>query len=149
MNIVIWIIALVVLFFIARAWFIRHEQDDELIADLVPPPHGEPIETLIWELVGETQLNEDRTSRQEALAKCTEGTPVTIKYKHGGPCVADYADVLTDYGEICDLIKDSLEKLNQLKKHHQKTEAYIRDIKGGTEDHAIRSATLQVYIYKE
>ena len=149
MNIVIWIVALIALLFIARAWFIRHEQDDELIADLVPPPHGEPIETLIWDLVGETKLNDDHTSRQEALAKCTEGTPVTIKYKHGGPGVPDDADVLTEYGEIGDLRKDALEKLKQLKKHHQKTEAYIRDIKGGTEDHAIRSATLQVYVYKE
>ncbi len=149
MNIVIWVVALIVLFFIARAWFMRHEQDDELIADLVPPPHGESIETLIWDLVGETQSNDDHSSRQAALAKCTEGTPVELKFVHGGPGGVDQADVLTEHGEIGDLRKDAIEKLNQLRRHHQRTEAYIRDIKGGTEEHAIRSATPQVYVYKE
>ena len=149
MTVAIWIVALIVLFFIAAAWFRRREADDDAIADLLPPPHGEPIETLVWELVGESHLNDDHTSRQDALAKCTEGTPVTLKFKHGGPGVADDVDVLTDHGEIGDLRKDAIEKLSQLRKHHQKTEAYIRDIKGGTEDHAIRTATLQVYVYKE
>ena len=149
MNYVIWVIVIIVLFFVARAWFKRREEDDDAIADLVPPPHGTPLETLVWDLVGETHRNEDGTSRQAALAKCTEGTPVTIKYKRGGPGVADDADELTEYGEIGDLRKDALKKLSQLKKHDQRTEAYIRDIKGGTEEHAIRTATLQVYVYKD
>lgn len=148
MTIVIWIIALVALFFIARAWFLRRESDDNMIADMVPPPNGEPLETLVWSLVGETQLNDDHSSRQAALEKCTEGTPVTIKFTPGGPGGTDRADVMTEYGEIGNLRKDAIEKLSQLHHHHQHTEAYIRDITGGTEEHAIRTATLQVYVYK-
>ena len=149
MNIIIWIIALTALFFIARAWFLRHEEDDEAIADLVPPPHGEPIETLDWPVVGETQRNDDHSSRQSALAKCTEGTPVQIKFTPGGPGGTDQADVMTEYGEIGNLRNDAIEKLSQVHHHHQRTDVYIRDITGGNEEHAIRSATLQVYVYKD
>lgn len=149
MTIAIWIVALVVLFFVASAWFLRHEEDDETIADFVPPPHGGPIETLIWPLVGETQLNDDHSSRQTALTKCTEGTPVEIKFTPGGPGGVDRADVLCERGGVGTLRKDAIDKLNKLRHHHQKTEAYIRNITGRTEEHAIRSATLQAYVYKD
>lgn len=146
MTIVIWIVALVVLIFIARAWLSR--RDDNAIADLVPPPKADPLETLVWDLVGETHRNEDGSSRQDALAKCTEGTPVDLKFKPGGPDGVDDVDVITEHGEIGDLRNDAIEKLNQLRRHNQTTEAYVRDVRGGTEQHAIRTATLQIYVYK-
>ena len=98
MTIVIWVVALVALFFVARAWFQRHELDDNSIADLVPPPHGEPIETLHWPLVGETQLDNGHSSRQVALGKCTEGTLVEIKSTPGGAGGVDRAGVLSEHG---------------------------------------------------
>jgi hypothetical protein len=57
--------------------------------------------------------------------------------------------VLTEFGEIGNLRKDAVEKLHQLKRHHQKVDAYIRDLEGGTEEIRIRSANLQVYVYKD
>jgi len=93
MTIVIWIVVLA-----ARAWFQRQELDDNFIADLVSSPHGEPIETLHWPLVGETQLNDDHSSRQVALGKCTEGTLVEIKFTPCGAGGVDRAGVLSVHG---------------------------------------------------
>ena len=98
MTIVVRIVALVALFFVVRAWFQRHELDDNAIADLVPSPHGEAIETLHWPLVGKTQLNDDHSSRQVALGKCTEGAPVEIKFTPGGAGGVGRADVLSEHG---------------------------------------------------
>jgi len=149
MSVVIWIVALVALFFIAKAWFRGHEEDYGATADILPPPKGEALETLIWPVVGETQMNDDHTSRQEAIAKCAEGMPVQVKFIPGGPGGVDSARVITEFGEIGNLRKDAIEKLHQLKKHHQKVDAYIRDLEGGDEHGRIRSATLQVYVYKD
>lgn len=149
MSIAVWIVALIALFFIARAWLKHHDQDDDALADLVPPPHGEAIEQLTWPVVGETQLNDDHSSRQEAVAKCAEGDPVEIDFTGGGPGGVPRARVLSGHGEIGNLRQDALEKLGQLKKHHQHVEAFIRELEGGTEENRIRSATLQIYVYKD
>lgn len=149
MSIAVWVIALIVLFFVARAWYRNQEEDHGATADLIPPPKGEAIETLIWPVVGETQMNDDHSSRQEAIAKCGEGMHVDIEFVGGGPGGTDTARVITEFGEIGNLRKDAIEKLHQLKKHHQKIDAYIRDLEGGTEENRIRSATLQVYVYKD
>lgn len=149
MSIVVWVVALVALFLIARAWLIHHDQDDDALADLVPPPHGDTIEQLTWPVIGETQLNDDHSSRQEAIAKCAEGDPVKIDFNSGGPGGVPRARVLSDHGEIGNLRKDALEKLRQFKKHHQHVEAFIRELDGGTEENRIRSVTLQIYVYKD
>lgn len=149
MSLAVWVVALVALFFIARAWFAHRDQDDEALADLVPPPHGEAIEQLVWPVIGETQLNDDHSSRQEAIAKCVEGEPVKIDFKGGGPGGVPSARVVSDHGEIGNLRKDALEKMRQLKKHGQHVEAFIRELEGGTEENRIRSATLQIYVYKD
>lgn len=149
MSLLVSIVALIVLFFIARAWLRGHEEDHGAMADLMPPPKGDAIEELIWPVVGETQLNDDHSSRQEAIAKCGEGMPVQIEFVDGGPGGADSARVLTEFGEIGNLRKDAVEKLYQLKRHHQKVDAYIRDLEGGTEKNRIRSAMPQVYVYKD
>ena len=52
MNLLVWGIALVALFFIARVWLQSREDDNDELVDLVPPPHGEPLETLVWPVVG-------------------------------------------------------------------------------------------------
>ncbi len=148
MSLLVWGVALVALFFIARLWLQSREDDDDELADLVPPPHGEPLETLVWPVVGETQLNEDGSSRQEAIAKSAEGMPVEIEYSSGGVSGAGSARVMTEYGQIGTLRNDAVEKLHQLKKHHHKVEAYIRELDGGDDEGRIRSASLQVYVYK-
>jgi hypothetical protein len=149
MSLIVWIIALVVLFFIARAWLQRRAEDDGRIAGLVPPPHSDTIEVLEWPVVGETQMNADHTSRQQALAQCVEGMPVDIDFHHGGPGAASTARVITEHGEIGTLRKDAIDKMDQLRRHHQKVEAFILSLEGGTEEHRIRSATLQIYVYKD
>jgi hypothetical protein len=148
MSIIVWVVALVALFFIARAW-LSSRDDDERIADLVPPPHGTPLETLVWPVVGETQLNDDHSSRQQALAQCSEGMPVEIEFHDGGQGASGTARVKTRFGEIGTLRNDALTKLHELAKQHKRFEAYIRELEGGTEEHAIRSATLQIYVYDE
>lgn len=149
MSLVVWIIALIALFFIARAWLIHRDEDDDAMADLVPPPHGEALEKLVWPVIGETQLNDDHSSRQEAIAQSVEGEPVRIDFTDGGPGGTPRARVLTNHGEIGNLRKDALEKLKQLKKHDQHVEAFIRELEGGTEENRIRSVTLQIYVYKD
>ena len=148
MSLLVWGIALVALFFIARLWLQSREDDDDELADLVPPPHGEPLETLVWPVVGESHRNEDGSSRQEAIAKSAEGMPVEIDYISGGDSGAGSARVLTEHGQIGTLRNDAVEKLRQLKKHHHKVEAYIRELEGGDDEGRIRSASLQIYVYK-
>ncbi|NKB45252.1 MAG: hypothetical protein GKS03_13350 [Alphaproteobacteria bacterium] len=149
MSLLVWVVALGALFFIARAW-LRHREDDEnVLAEALAPPHDGAIEELVWPVVGETQLNDDRSSRQEAIAQCSEGTHVTIEFIDGGPGGVDTARVITEFGEIGNLRKDAIEKLHQLKRHHQKVDAYIGELEGGGESGRIRSATLQVYVYKD
>ena len=148
MSLLVWVIALIALFFIVRAWLRHRQEGDGALADIDPPPHGNPIETLVWPVVGETQLNDDHSSRQNALAKCGEGLAVEIKFIDGGPGWVDSARVITEHGEIGNLRKDAVEKLHQLKRHHQKVEARIRKLEGGSEENSISSATLQVYVYK-
>lgn len=149
MAILVWVAALIALFFIARAWFKHHDQDDDALADLAPPPHPGVIEQLVWPVIGETQLNDDHSSRQEAIAKSAEGDPVTIEFTSGGPGGTSSARVMSRHGEIGNLRNDALEKLEQLKRHQQHVEAFIRELDGGTEDNRIRSATIQVYVYKD
>lgn len=148
MSLLVWGIALVALFLIARMWLQSRDENDDELADLVPPPHGEPLETLVWPVVAETQLNDDGTSRQEAIAKSAEGMPVEIEYIGGGVSGAGSARVLTEHGQIGTLRNDAIEKLHELKKHHHKVEAYIRELEGGDDEGRIRSASLQVYVYK-
>jgi len=149
MSLVVWIIALIVLYFIARAWLRHRADDDRALAEALAPPHGDAIEELTWPVVGETQMNDDHSSRQEAIAKCNEGAHVTIEFVDGGPGGVDSARVITEFGEIGNLRNDAIEKLHQLKKHHQKVDAYISELEGGNEDNRIRSASLIVYVYKD
>lgn len=149
MSLLVWVIALVALYFIARAWLRHREQDESALAEALAPPHGDTIEELVWPVVGETQLNYDHSSRQEAIAKCSEGTHVTIEFIDGGQGGSDSARVITEHGEIGNLRKDAIEKLHQIKRHHQHVDAYIQDLEGGDEDNRIRSATLIVYVYKD
>lgn len=148
MSILVWVVALVALFFIARTW-LQSRNDDERIADLVPSPNGTPLETLVWPVVGETQLNDDHTSRQQALAQCVEGMPVEVDFHGGGQGAAGTAKVMTRFGEIGTLRNDALEKLKELKRAHKRIEVYIRDLEGGTDESRIRSASLQAYVYDQ
>ncbi|MBT4740851.1 MAG: hypothetical protein HN793_06365 [Rhodospirillaceae bacterium] len=149
MSLLVWVIALLALFFIARAWLRHREENESVLSEALAPPHGDTIEELVWPVVGETQLNDDHSSRQEAIAKCREGTHVTIEFVDGGPGGVDSARVTTEHGEIGNLRKDAIEKLHQIKRHHQRVDAYIGDLDGGNEEGRIRSATLVVYVYKD